>query len=158
MDRSKQHFTKGAFLFTMFMEFNNCWRSGKESRLIIKSVNGFAFINFSAYLGQPESVHGAPPEKRKPGRIVKRKPIKKSKKKTECDNDRVARFQAKKWQEEDAAAPKASKDDPLPTTSSPRAPVPSSTFTFAEPTPENVSRDSNFYIFITHSPSPSWYL
>ena len=83
-----------------------------------------------------------PPEKRKPGSIVKRKPKKKSKKKTKRDNVRAARFQAKKQQEKDAAAPEASKDDPLPTTSS-RATGPS-TFTFAEPTPENVSADSNF--------------
>ena len=125
------------------MEFNNCWRSGKKSRLIIESVNGLAFMNFSAYLGNPESVHVDPFEKRNPGSNVKRKPKKKSKKKTERDNVRAARFQAKKRQEEDAAAPEASKDDPLPTTSSPRAPGPS-TFTFAEPTPENVSADSNF--------------
>ena len=143
MDRSKRHFTEGAFLFATFMEFNNCWRSGKKSRLIIESVNGFAFINFSAYLGHPESVHVAPLEKRKPGSNVKRKPKKKSKKKTERDNVRAARFQAKKRQEEDAAEPEACKDDPLPTTSSPRAPGPSR-FTFAEPTPENVSTDSNF--------------
>ena len=57
------------------------------------------------------------PEKRKLGSIVKRKPEKKSKKKTERDNVRAARFQAKKGQEKDAAAPEAFKDDPLPTTS-----------------------------------------
>ena len=94
MDRSKKHFSEGAFLFATFMEFNKCWRSGKKSRLIVESVNGFAFINFSAYLGHPESMHVAPPEKRKPGSIVKRKPRKKSKKKTERDNVRAARFQA----------------------------------------------------------------
>ena len=57
-----------------------------------------------------------------------------------------ARFQAKKRQDEkDAAAPEASKGDPLPTTSSPREPGPSTfTFGFAEPTPENMSADSNF--------------
>ena len=143
MDRSKKHFSEGAFLFATFMEFNKCWRSGKKSRLIVESVNGFAFINFSAYLGHPESMHVAPPEKRKPGSTVKRKPRKKSKKKTERDNVRAARFQAKKRQEKDAAASAASKVDPPPATSSPRAPGPS-TFTFAEPTPENVSADSNF--------------
>ena len=143
MDRSKKHFSEGAFLFATFMEFNKCWRSGKKSRLIVESVNGFAFINFSAYLGHPESMHVAPPEKRKPGSIVKRKPRKKSKKKTERDNVRAARFQAKKQQEKDAAASAASKVDPPPATSSPRAPGPS-TFTFAEPTLENVSADSNF--------------
>ena len=67
------------------------------------------------------------------------KPKNKSKKKTERDNVRAARFQAKKRQEKDAAAPEASKDDPLPTTSSPRAPPGPSTLAFAEPTPENVT-------------------
>ena len=138
MDRSKKHFSEGAFLFATFMEFNKCWRSGKKSRLIVESVNGFSFINFTAYLGHPESMHVAPPEKRKPGSTVKRKPRKKSKKKTERDNVRAARFQAKKQQEKDAAAPEAFKDDPLPTTSSPRASGPS-TFAFAEPIPENVT-------------------
>ena len=69
---------------------------------------------------------------------VKMKPKNKSKKKTERDNVRAARFQAKKRQEKDAAAPEAFKDDPLPTTSSPRASGPS-TFAFAEPIPENVT-------------------
>ena len=69
MDRSKKHFSEGAFLFATFMEFNKCWRSGKKSRLIVESVNGFAFINFSAYLGHPESMHVAPPEKENRGAL-----------------------------------------------------------------------------------------
>ena len=74
MNRTKRHFTEGAFLFSTFMEFNKCWRSGKKSRLVIESnVNGFAFafINFSAFLGYPETLHVAPPEKRNPESNVK---------------------------------------------------------------------------------------
>ena len=74
MNRSKRHFTEEAFLFSTFMEFNKCWRSGKKSRLVIESnVNGFAFafINFSAFLGYPETLHVAPPEKRNPESNVK---------------------------------------------------------------------------------------
>ena len=80
--------------------------------MIKSNVNGCAFVNFSAFLGYPETLHVAPLEKRNPGSNVKMKPKNKSKKKTERDNVRAARFQAK-----DAAAPEASKDDPLPTTS-----------------------------------------
>ena len=107
------------------------------SRLVIESVNGFAFVNFSAFLGHPKTVHVAPPEKDKLGR----KSRKKSKKKTERDNERAARFQASKRQcERDAAASEASMGaSPPPTTSSP-----SSAFIFSEPIPENVSSNSNF--------------
>ena len=57
------------------------------SRLVIESVNGFAFVNFSAFLGHPKTVHVAPPEKNDLGR--KSKSRKKSKKKTERDNERA---------------------------------------------------------------------
>ena len=54
MNRSKRYFTEGAFLFSTFVEFNKCWRSGKKSRLVIESnVNGFAFFNFSAFFAEP---------------------------------------------------------------------------------------------------------
>ena len=84
MNRSKRHFTEGAFIFSTFVEFNKCWRVGKKSRLVIGSnVNGCAFVNFSAFLGYPETLHVAPSEKRNPGSNVKMKPKNKSKKKTE---------------------------------------------------------------------------
>ena len=79
MNKFQRHFTEEAFLFSTFVEFNKCWRSGKKSRLVIESINGFAFVNFSAFLGHPKTVHVAPPEKDKPGRNSR----KKSKKKTE---------------------------------------------------------------------------
>ena len=137
MNKFQRHFTEEAFLFSTFVEFNKCWRSGKKSRLVIESINGFAFVNFSAFLGHPKTVHVAPPEKDKLGR----KSRKKSKKKTERDNERAARFQARKRQcESDAAASEASKGPcPPPATSSPL-----SAFIFSEPTPENMSSNSNF--------------
>ena len=163
MSRFQRHFTEEAFLFSTFVEFNKCWRSGKKSRLVIESVNGFAFVNFSAFLGHPKTVYEAPPEKNKPGR----KSRKKSKKKTERDNERAARFQARKQQEKDAAASEASKN-PLPTTSSPltfqaeaasasKAIITSSPgaesamtvsdlgfeFSFSSPVPENLRQDKS---------------
>ena len=84
---------------------------------MIESINGSAFINFSAFLGHPKTVHVPPPEKDKPGR----KSRKNSKKKTERDNERAAKFQARIQQSErDAAASEASMGaSPPPTTSSP---------------------------------------
>ena len=76
-------FTEEAFLFSTFVEFNKCWSSGKKSRLVIESFNGFAFVNFSAFLGHPKTMHSAPREKRDPGR----KSRKKSKRKTQRDNE-----------------------------------------------------------------------
>ena len=136
MNKFQRHFTEEAFLFSTFVEFNKCWRSGKKSRLVIESVKGgLAFVNFSAFLGDPKTMHVVPPEKEKPGRTRK-----KSKKRTERDNERAARFHARKQQERDAAVSEASKGAcPPPATS-----TPVSEFIFSEPTQENVSSNSNF--------------
>ena len=146
MNSFKRHFTEEAFLFSTFVEFNKCWSSGKRSRLVIESVNGFAYVNFSAFLGHPKTMHFAPREKRDPGRKSK----KKSKRKTERDNNRAARFQAKKRQEREAAVSEASKENlsspsiPLPSPSVPSAASsPKVDFIFSEPAPANVSEDSN---------------
>ena len=71
MDNFKQyrHFTEEAFLFSTFVEFNKCWSSGKRSRLVIESVNGHAFVNFSAFLGNPKTMHFAPGENQTQGEI-----------------------------------------------------------------------------------------
>ena len=136
----KRHFTEEAFLFSTFVEFNKCWSSGKKSRLVIESLNGFAFVSFSAFLGHPKTMHSAPREKLNPGRKSK----KKSKRKTERDNERAARFHEKKRQEREATVSEASKD----TQSSPSIPSaassPKAAFTFSEPAPADVSADSSF--------------
>ena len=144
MNNFKRHFTEEAFLFSTFVEFNKCWSSGKKSRLVIESVNGFAFVNFSAFLGHPKTMHFAPREKQNPGRKSK----KKSKRKTQRDNDRAARFQEKKRQEREAAVSEASNKN-LSSPSVPLPPAPSAAsspgvdFIFSEPAPADVSEDSN---------------
>ena len=144
MDNFKRHFTEEAFLFSTFVEFNKCWRSGKRSRLVIESVNGNAFVNFSAFLGHPETMHFAPGEKRSQRRYSNKKPKKKSKRKTQRDNDRAARFQEKKRQEREAAVTEASSDSP-PSQSVPSAvSSPRVEFNFSEPAPADVSADSNY--------------
>ena len=52
-----RHFSEEAFLHATFGEFIKCWGSGAKSRLFIESVNGNAFVNFSAYLGHPGDAH-----------------------------------------------------------------------------------------------------
>ena len=140
MDSFKRHFTEEAFLFSTFVEFNKCWSSGKRSRLVIESVNGHAFVNFSAFLGNPKTMHSAPGENRYPRRKSKKKSKKKSKRKTQRDNDRAARFQEKKHQEREASSVNPPSPPPAPSAvSSSRM-----QFTFAEPDPADMSEDSNF--------------
>ena len=111
---------------------------------MIESVNGHAFVNFSAFLGNPKTMHSAPGENRYPRRKSKKKPKKKSKRKTQRDNDRAARFQEKKRQEREAAVAEASPDSP-PSHSVPSAvSSPRVEFAFSEPAPADVSADSNF--------------
>ena len=144
MDSFKRHFTEEAFLFSTFVEFNKCWSSGKRSRLVIEWVNGHAFVNFSAFLGHPETMHFAPGEKWSPRRYSNKKPKKKSKRKTQRDNDRAARFQEKKRQEKEAAVTEASPESP-PLHSVPSAvSSPRVEFTFSEPALADVSADSSF--------------
>ena len=90
-----------AFLFSTFKEFCKCWRSGANSRVFIESVNGKAFINFSAFLGNPDDVHFKPWQSKRNLSKVQRK---KSSKKIKCDNDRAAQFQERKQKEEEAAS------------------------------------------------------
>ena len=155
MDNCKRHFTEEAFLFSTFVES------------MIESVNRHAFVNFSAFLGNPKTMHFAPGEKRYPGRDSKKKPKKKSKSKTQCDNERAARFQEKKHQEKEAAGPEASLESPpshsvqkhqereadvteASSESTPLHSVPSVVssprveFSFSEPAPADVSADSSF--------------
>ena len=138
---------------------------------MIESVNGHAFVNFSAFLGNPKTMHFAPGEKRYPGRDSKEKPKKKSKRKTQRDNERAARFQEKKRQEKEAAGPEASSENPpshlvqkhqereaAVTEASSESPsshsVPSAMssprveFSFSEPAPADVSADLQIVVDI----------
>ena len=140
MNNFKRQFTEEAFLFSTFVEFNKCWSSGKKSRLVIESVNGFAFVSFSAFLGHPKTTHFAPREKRDLGRKSK----KKSKQKTERDNARAARFHEKKRQEREAAVPEASTDPPSSPSVLSAESSPTVAFTFSEPVPADLSTDTSF--------------
>ena len=144
-----------AFLFSTFKEFCKCWRSGANSRVSIESVKRKAFINFSAFLGYPDDVHFNPwQSKRNPSKG----PRKKSANKIKRDNDRAARFQARKRKEEEEAASvsKSAADLEAITASSPN---PSSEsvmtvsdieFSFASPVPEvlrhSISQDTSMIL------------
>ena len=98
-----------AFLFATFKEFHKCWRSGTKARVIIESVNGKAFVNFTAFLGDPGNAHFKPkPSKRNPSK----RPKKKSDNKIKRDNHRAAQFQAKKRREDEEASTCTPVDNP----------------------------------------------
>ena len=142
MQRTKSNFTEEAFLFSTFYEFIKCWKSSKRSRLFIDSVNGNAFVNFSAFLGDPSEAHFQPNSRRRkpPPKESKRK---KSSKKIQRDNDRAAKFQEKKRQEQAAAS--AASGDPPPATSSPAESsvrAASVNFSFASPVAEDKTNDA----------------
>ena len=131
-----------AFLSSTFREFIKCWRSGTKARVIIESVNGHAFVNFSAFLGYPDDVHVKPrPSKRKPSGG----PRKKSAKKIQRDNDRAARYQERKRRE--GAVSASNNTEEAVATSSPDAEsamtISGLEFSFASPVPETLRQTSN---------------
>ena len=150
---NKHRHSEEAFLFASFNEFVKCWSSGKRSRLFIESVNGHAFVNFSAFLGYPKDDHFMPKARDRQSKPTKKK---KSQRKIQRDNARAAEFQERKRRERERAlislpdisfmtGEGASLGNPNnPSTSSPSmagaAPAPS--FHFSKPRPENV-RDSS---------------
>ena len=94
-------YTEEAFLHLTFSEFVKCWKSNKKSCLFIESVN---FVNFSVFLGNPSEAHSPNSfqQRRQPSPDKSRK--KKSFKKIQRDNERAAKFQAKKRKEQAAAS------------------------------------------------------
>ena len=152
---NRHRHSEEAFLFVSFYEFVKCWSSGKRSRLFIESVNGHAFVNFSAFLGYPKDDHFMPQARDRQSKPKKKK--KKSQRKIQRDNARAAEFQERKRRDRERAlislpdisfmtGEGASLGNPNnPTTSSPSmagaasAPI---NFHFSKPRPENV-RDSS---------------
>ena len=130
-----------AFLFATFKEFYKCWRSGTKARVIIEAVNGKAFVNFSAFLGNPDDAHF----KRRPSKWNPSKgPRKKSDNKIKRDNDRAARYQERRRREEaDSASTSTPLGNPEAFVTSPpsseAATAIESKFDFSEPTRENMS-------------------
>ena len=49
--------SEAGFLQSSFVEFVKCWSMGTSSTFHVESRNGQAFLNFSAFLGQPRNVH-----------------------------------------------------------------------------------------------------
>ena len=132
-----------AFLSSTFCEFIKCWRSGTKARVIIESMNGHAFVNFSAFLGYPEDAHFNPrpsPSRRKPSGG----PRKKSAKKIQRDNVRAARYQERK---REGAASASNNSEEAAVTSSPGAEsamtLSGLEFSFASPVPETLRQTSN---------------
>ena len=144
---TRQRNTEEAFLFASFIEFVKCWSSGKKSRLVIESMNGQAFVNFSAFLGDPKDVHfKAGAGNRQP------KPRKKSERKIQRDKARAAKFQERKKREmalisspDSSTLPAgvSSGDPRIPTTSSPsQVEAAPTSFLFSEPHPEQFRESS----------------
>ena len=111
MTKRKLNTNEEAFLLSTFSEFVKLWRSRKNSRLFVESVNGSAFISFSASVGYPKNV------RRTQSSQSQRNPKKKSSRKIQRDNNCAANFQERKRQEE-AAATAARGNPHAPITSS----------------------------------------
>ena len=144
---NKHRHSEEAFLFASVSEFVKCWSSGKKSRLIIESVRGQAFIQFSAFLGNPKDDHS---KARARARDRQPKPKQKSERKIQRDNARAAKFQERKKRETAlTTSPVSSSLQPsgqptVPTTSSPfRVEASSTSFHFSEPLPENLRESSS---------------
>ena len=130
-----------AFLFATFKEFHKCWRSGTKARVIIESVNGKAFVNFSAFLGNPDDAHFKP---RSSNRTPSKEPRKKSDKKIKRDNDRAARFQDRKRREAASVSKPDGNPEAMATTSSPGVESTSDLeFSFASPVPEILRQNTS---------------
>ena len=138
-------FTEEAFLSSTFAEFKKCWRSGKNSRLIIKTVNGHAFVNFTAYLGYPNERHDNPRWRQNQQPRKTSTPRKKSPRKTQRDNERAASFQRSK---RDSAA--ASATAPGPEDSSKSSPSAASS-----PSPAPTAQHTRLEVTSSTAPTPA---
>ena len=97
-------------------------------------------MNFSVFLGNPSDIHFKSTSRQWKPSPKEKKQRKKSPKQIQRDNERAAKFQEKKRQEE--AAAKAASGVPTPATSSPAASTVSEAsvnFSFASPAPEDVT-------------------
>ena len=74
--------SEAGFLQSSFVEFVKCWSMGTSSTFHVESRNGQAFLNFSAFLGQPRNVH-----------FINKKS--KSERKFQRDCERAAKHRAK---------------------------------------------------------------
>ena len=49
--------SESGFVFGSVMEFIKCWEAGSDSRLVLETINGRAWVNFSCCLGRPDANH-----------------------------------------------------------------------------------------------------
>ena len=138
MTKRKLNTNEEVFLLSTFSEFVKLWRSRKNSRLFVESVNSSAFISFLAFVGYPKNV------RRTQSSQSQRNPKKKSSRKIQRDNNCAANFQERKRQEEAAATaargnPHAPITSSSPITSSASSGAPASmNFSFAPPVDEQL--------------------
>ena len=45
------------FVYGSLLEFMKCWENGANSRLVIESCNGYAWLNLTCCLGRPNESH-----------------------------------------------------------------------------------------------------
>ena len=74
--------SESGFVFGSVLEFIKCWEAGSDSRLVLETINGKAWVNFSCCLGRPYANH-----------VVTKKP--KSPRKEFRDNMRAAAYNEK---------------------------------------------------------------
>ena len=117
MQRTKTNITEEVFFSLPLVNLRNV---GNPARMIMDTVNGEAFINFSVFLGKPSEVHSYSSRRQgNPNLSPKeKKKRKKSPRKIKQDNERAAKFQEEK-RKEDA---NAGSGVPPPATSLPAAP------------------------------------
>ena len=72
--------SESGFVFSSVIEFMKCWETGANSRLVLETFNGNAWVNLSCCLGRPYVSH-----------VVHAR--KKSRKKEDKDNLRAAAHQ-----------------------------------------------------------------
>ena len=63
--------SESGFVFGSVLEFIHCWEAGSDSRLILETVNGRAWVNFSCCLGRPHANHVVVKKPKSPRREFK---------------------------------------------------------------------------------------
>ena len=49
--------SESGFVFGSVLEFIKCWEAGSDSRLVLETINGGEWVNFSCCLGRPNASH-----------------------------------------------------------------------------------------------------
>ena len=65
--------SESGFVFGSVMEFIKCWEAGSDSRLVLETINGRAWVNFSCCLGRPDANHVVTKRQKSPRKDLKDK-------------------------------------------------------------------------------------